>query len=196
MIYYISDLHFGCSNLFEGRDENTDKFIQERWNSKVTNADDVYILGDIGKFGNTKDNMKLCQQLAILKGNKHLIVGNHDDLRDLRIKQLFCEICDYKEIVDPYCDNKKVILSHYPILSWNGAYSRKNSSILLYGHVHNNFDEEVFQSSLVSLRDAVERQGRDMGFPYAYNVGCMMPRMGYEPKTLKEILKHKISLTS
>ena len=51
MIYYTSDLHFGCQNKFEGRNLDTDKSIIRNWNNRVTNGDTVYILGDIGKEG-------------------------------------------------------------------------------------------------------------------------------------------------
>lgn len=51
MIYYTSDLHFGCKNKFEGRNLDTDKSIIRNWNNRVTNGDTVYILGDIGKEG-------------------------------------------------------------------------------------------------------------------------------------------------
>ena len=55
MNFYIGDLHLGCQNSFDGRTLEHDKILKENWNSKVTNADTVYILGDIGKEGNNKD---------------------------------------------------------------------------------------------------------------------------------------------
>ncbi len=179
MNYYISDTHFGYGTL------EHDKIIKENWNNVVTNSDDVYILGDIGKFGGNTNNEHLCGIISTLKGKKHLILGNHDEFKDCRITQLFVEICDYKEIIDNSNGlNQKLVLSHYPIFSWNGAYrTTKKQSILLYGHLHNNFDEKLFQKSLHQLR-------RTLGASYAYNVGAMMPYMGYAPRTLNEILLH------
>lgn len=87
MIYYTSDLHFGCKNKFEGRNLDTDKSIIRNWNNRVTNGDTVYILGDIGKEGKNEENEYLCQCLSVLKGRKVLIQGNHDKLQDLRIRQ-------------------------------------------------------------------------------------------------------------
>ena len=52
MKYYISDCHFGHLNVlrfdkrpFKNIDENDSELIR-RWNERVTDEDDVYILGD------------------------------------------------------------------------------------------------------------------------------------------------------
>lgn len=111
MNYFISDIHFGCQNRFDGRTLEHDKIVKDNWNRVVTNADNVYILGDIGKIGNNQDTERLIEIIATLKGKKTLIVGNHDALRDIRLKQLFVEVCDYKEIVDSYNGiNNKLVL--------------------------------------------------------------------------------------
>ena len=58
--YYISDLHLNCTNKYEGRTLEHDKLIKENWNRVVTNADTVYILGDIGREGGNKEMEYLC----------------------------------------------------------------------------------------------------------------------------------------
>ena len=102
--YYISDLHFFCKSelrngYFKERPfdtlEEMHETIKRNWNSTITNADHVYILGDNSKRGFNDNLVTLMSQL---KGNLHLIRGNHDDVSDLRMKKLFSEICDYKEI--------------------------------------------------------------------------------------------------
>ena len=103
--FYISDLHFGCVSKYDGRTLETDKMIKENWNKVVTNADTVYILGDVGRAGTNKENEYLASFLAALKGKKVLIKGNHDRVEDIRIKQQFTEICDYKEIIDNFEGN-------------------------------------------------------------------------------------------
>ena len=68
MNYYIADLHFGCQNKYEGRTLEHDQLIIDNWNRIVTNADTVYILGDIGRVGSNKDNEYLCKCISVLKG--------------------------------------------------------------------------------------------------------------------------------
>ena len=191
MNYYISDLHIGCNNKYEGRTiEYHDKLLKENWNKIVTNADDVYILGDIGRIGNNKDNEYLISIISTLKVKKHLIVGNHDKLKDIRLRQLFVEICDYKEIVDNFNNmTNKLVLSHYPILHWNGQHDK---AILLYGHVHNSDEEQVFQYALNMVNFYFNKrteEGRtDCPQCTAINVGAMMPYINYCPKTLNELI--------
>ena len=102
MNYYISDLHLfhEASIGFDGRPfrnlEEMHAEIVRKWNSKVTNGDTVYILGDMSMRGKNEDLIAL---VAILKGKKILIRGNHDDVSDLRYRQLFQEVCDYIMII-------------------------------------------------------------------------------------------------
>lgn len=53
MVFFTSDLHLGhrniiqlCNRPFSSIDEMDQRFI-EKWNEKVTDADTVYILGDL-----------------------------------------------------------------------------------------------------------------------------------------------------
>ncbi len=193
MNYYISDLHLFHKNVtragkdFDNRPfndlEEMHSIIKEKWNTKVTNGDTVYILGDIAMRGTQED---LIAFVSTLKGHKKIIRGNHDDIKDLRYKQLFEEICDYKEISDTLDGkNEKLILCHYPILMWKDQH---RGSILLYGHVHNSIEEDYFKKCLREMNDDKffdRRSGNEL--LRAYNVGCMMPYMDYEPKSLKEI---------
>ena len=107
MNYYISDMHFFHKNVtkegnnFDNRPFNSlaemHQYMKEKWNSKITNGDTVYILGDIAMRGT---NEELIALVAQLKGRKVLIKGNHDDVSDMRYKNIFEEIYDYKEITD------------------------------------------------------------------------------------------------
>ena len=125
MNYYIADTHFGCTNKYEGRTLEHDKLIKENWNRVITNSDTVYLLGDIGRIGNNKDNEYLCEIISTLKGKeKILVVGNHEQMKDARLRQLFTEITPYKEIVDNYNGlNHKLVLFHFPILFWASPVS-------------------------------------------------------------------------
>jgi calcineurin-like phosphoesterase family protein len=195
MNYYISDLHLFHKNVTKaGRDFDNRPFadleemhahILERWNNKVTDGDDVYILGDLAMRGTHED---LEGYVSKLKGRKILIKGNHDDLSDSRYRRLCDYVCDYNEVTDKIGgDSAKLVLSHYPILMWNG---QRRGSILLYGHVHNSNDEFVFQESLAQFNKEV-RENCSSGAPEmkAYNVGCMISYMDYEPRSLEEIVE-------
>ena len=194
MKYYISDMHFFHKNVtkegnnFDNRPFNSlaemHKKKKKKWNSKITNGDTVYILGDIAMRGT---NEELIALVAQLKGRKVLIKGNHDDVSDMRYKNIFEEIYDYKEITD-YVDQDayKLVLSHYPILMWNGQH---RGTIHLYGHTHNTYENEFYQECLRRLNiENLTRSEKCYDIVRAYNVGCMMPYMNYEPRTLKEIL--------
>lgn len=122
MNYYISDLHLFHKNVtnegsnFDNRPfdtlEEIHKVIKKNWNSKITNADHVYILGDLA----WKENEDVIELVSTLRGNKHLILGNHDKATDQRYKQLFVEIANYKEAKD-VIDGKEyhVVMSHFPL---------------------------------------------------------------------------------
>lgn len=190
MNYYISDIHFGCQNKFEGRTLEHDQLVKENWNRVVTNADNVYILGDIGKIGNNQDTERLIEIIATLKGRKTLIVGNHDVLKDIRLRQLFVEICDYKEITDNFNGmSHKLVLSHYPILMWNGQHK---NVVHLYGHVHATDEWDVYKHSLQYLNDYFKDKTlkgyTDCPKAKAYNVGAALPYIDWTPRTLKEII--------
>ena len=194
MNYYISDLHLFHKNVtragknFDDRPfdnlEEMRSTVKDKWNAKVTNGDTVYILGDLAMRGTQED---LIAFVSTLKGHKVMVKGNHDDIKDLRYKQLFDEICDYKEISDTLDGkNVKLVLCHYPILMWKNQH---RGSILLYGHVHNSIEEYYFKKCLREMDNEDffnRRDGEEV--LRAYNVGCMMPYMDYEPKSLTEIV--------
>ena len=124
MNYYISDCHFFHQNILRltNRPYNTVEEMNEdiisRWNSRVTNDDDVYILGDM--FFKFDDIQQVKDILNRLNGKKHLIKGNHDRfLKQIRWQDYFESFDLYKEIAD---GDRCVILFHYPIEEWNGFY--------------------------------------------------------------------------
>ena len=192
MNFYISDLHIGCQNSFDGRTLEHDILLKKNWNTKVTNADTVYILGDIGKEGNNKDNEYLCEIISTLKGKKVLVQGNHEKLKDLRLKQLFVEIVDYKEISDNSKElQSNIVLSHYPILMWNKQHQ---GWIHLYGHVHQSMEWEIYKNSLRELNKYFQARtlngAIDCPQARAYNVGSMLDYINYTPQSLKEIIEN------
>ena len=193
MNFYIADLHLNHKNVtVEGKNFDNRPFqtldemheiIKKNWNSRITNSDTVYLLGDsIWKL--TDEMIAL---MAQLKGKKVLIKGNHDKFNDIRYKQLFNEICDYKEITDNIQGvNHNIVLSHFPILMWNGQH---RGWFHLYGHVHNSSDYDFYKDSLRRLNEYYKsRDGKNYKPFYAYNVGCMLDYMNFTPRTLSEIV--------
>lgn len=135
-IFVISDLHLGHFNIIKlcNRPFNNalemDKEIINRWNSVVRHQDLVYVVGDFSFKGNNTE-----YYLDKLNGNIILIKGNHDKfIKHYKIKGIY----DYKEIE---VEGVKYVLSHYPMISWNGQF---RNSIHLYGHVHSSGNDWEF----------------------------------------------------
>ena len=201
MIYYTSDLHLFHKNVtMEGTNFNNGPFktldemhevILKNWNSVVTNSDKVYLCGDVC-WKHNEDSIALVSKL---RGNKTLLVGNHDDVGDLRYRNLFNEIVTYKEVSDNiHGRNYNVVLSHYPIMFWkkmrmfsNDGNVNKYFFIHLYGHLHNSQEETLYQQFLKYVNDNYHYGA------LAFNVGCM--HWNYTPVTLEQILAaNKIDL--
>ncbi len=171
MNYYISDMHLGHKNalIFDERPFETVEEMNEalirKWNEKVNEDDDVWILGDFC-YRSEKDPSFYLKQL---KGHKHLVIGNHDKitLKSGSALQYFESVERLQHIKDGEYD---VILCHFPLADWN---AKRWGSYHVYGHIHNNEDE-------VSL--FMSQQER------ALNAGCMVN--GYEPVTLEELIKN------
>lgn len=173
MIYYISDTHFGHRNILkmDGRpfstiEEMDDELIQ-RWNKRVTNEDDVYILGDFA-FRNGKTASWYLKQL---KGRKHLIIGNHDQvtIQDKQAVEYFTSIEKMSLIND---QNQTVSLCHFPVAEWNG---KRRGGYHVFGHLH-------------CRRDTVYEFMSQ--FNSALNAGCMIN--GYRPVTLDELMENNL----
>ena len=61
--------------------------------------------------------------------------------------------------------------------------------IHLYGHTHNTPEDTFFQECLRQLNlNNIQNSVKCPELARAYNVGCMMPYMNYEPRTLQEII--------
>ena len=176
MIYYIADMHFGHRNVlrFDARPfesiEAMDETIIQNWNTRVTDEDTVYVLGD-AFWKNEADSVAIFSRL---NGHKHLIRGNHDRVHG-KLGTLWESIEHYAEITD---GTTQVVMCHYPIPFYKGQFY---GGVMLYGHVHNSQDWELVKKC--------QRLTWDAGRPSnLINVGCMMPYMNYTPRTLAEIM--------
>ena len=187
MNYYISDTHFGHTNIigFDCRPfKNTlemEQTLIKNWNSRVTKEDVVYILGDFCWSKEKSDWLKILDQL---NGSKYLIRGNHD-LKNFpaEVKNKFCQITDYKEITD---NGKRIIMSHYPIMFYRSSYG--NDVWHFCGHTHNRTAEELKRQEYIL--DLLKSREKDYdNRAHIINVGCMMDYVNYVPRTAEELIE-------
>jgi calcineurin-like phosphoesterase family protein len=178
MIYYISDIHFDDQKVFDKclrPFENLKQYEQEiikKWNSKVKNSDEIYILGDIA-VNNAK---KAIEIISKLNGNKHLIIGNHDmNFFEMYNSSKIFKSIEFIELIND--KGRKVCLCHYPLMDWmefnSGGYH-------VYGHIHNktkSTDYAYYQ---------IKEYFKDK---LAFNASVDV--IGYEPVTLDQMIKLK-----
>ena len=168
MIYFLSDTHFGHSNIIKHCNrpfDNVhimDQVILDRINETVGIDDTLYILGDFcfrGKKPIEYRSRIVCQDI-------HLCIGNHDCRRDFNNDlQGFSSVQEVKEII--YC-NQRIYLSHYPHRSWPASHK---GSYMLYGHVHSKLDHEDRTSTRKTLDVGVDNTinyNKPFGQPWSF----------------------------
>ena len=180
--FFIGDLHLGHKKAlsFDNRPFSSlveqDERIISNWNYVVSPEDKVYILGDVA--------LKLSEALKVLpqlEGYKCLIVGNHDEnfLSSREFTSCFDEITHYKIL--PIADNRKLILSHYPIVTFQNHYY---GWYHFYSHVHDSREYEIIKRARL---DSIKTTGYQCNM---YNVGCMMPYIYFTPRTFEYIVEN------
>lgn len=187
MRYYIADNHYNHFNInrmdnrgFLSNEEMTSTMIDNH-NSIVRKNDECVFVGDAMLARATKDAEDILKQL---NGKKYLIIGNHD--RYLKYKDfdlsLFEWVKDYAELND---NNRKVVLSHYPIMFYNGQY-RGNSTYHICGHVHDTKDNFLLEKFILETRATKTQDGR----PIPCNIINAFAKFSdYKPLTLDEWIK-------
>lgn len=128
--FFIADTHFGDAGIlrYEKRPfssvEEMDEAMIRAWNSVVSQEDLVFHLGDVSMYGQEKTK----EILTRLKGEKVLILGNHD----LQFsEQMWREMGINKVSTYPILYNGFFLLSHEPLYV-NEEMPYAN----LFGHVH------------------------------------------------------------
>ena len=180
--YFIADTHWGHKNClsFDNRPfktiEEHDEALINNWNNVVGIDDDVYLLGDISWYNSTK-TIEIIKQLN--GRNLFWIKGNHDNkiLKNRELRNLFVEICDYKEL--DLGNGKILVLSHYPIPCFKNHYY---GSYHFFGHVHSSFEYNMMMNIKYQMEELYTKPCN------MYNVGCMMSYMNYTPRTFEEII--------
>lgn len=133
-VFFTSDTHFNHTNIiqfcqrpFKNADEMNEVIIAN-WNSVVGKDDTIFHLGDFC-LGGAAEWSKILDRL---NGKIYLILGNHD-LKNIR--QGFIERFEHVAMsMRIEIGKKKIYLSHYPYLCFEGGY--KDDVWQLFGHVH------------------------------------------------------------
>ena len=180
MKFYTSDLHLDHSSMLkfepESRPFNTidemNEALIKKWNDKVKQDDEVYILGDFC-FDNKGD--RATYFLKRLNGKKYLIKGNHDSfIGKPQFDESQLEYIKIYDEIDDYVNGEKVhvCLFHYPIAVWNKKHYH---AYHLFGHIHSNKSDSMHHALEFDLGD------------HAFNVGVDVRNL--EPVTLEEMIK-------
>ena len=193
MRYYIADCHFFHNSLNHQMDNRgfanageLNNYMISQWNKKVRWNDEVVILGDFS-VGNAEETNSVLEQL---NGILCLVEGNHDQFGHKKgyNASRFKWIRPYAELHD---NNRKVILSHYPIICYNGQYKVEedgtSNTYMLYGHVHDVWDQRLMEK----IQDLVRSQlrFRPDGTPYmlpCQMINCFCMYSDYTPLSLDE----------
>lgn len=170
MIYLASDFHFGHNKefLYKPRGYNSifehDKDVIARYNNIVKDGDIVYILGDV--YMMDKEHGVEC--LRQLKGNKHIIRGNHDTDAKWETYKEFASLDGYAQMLK--YNDYNFFLCHYPTLTSNYDDGTHISQRIINISGHTHFKEKFFE-----------------GNPFVYNV-CLDAHDN-KPVSIEDIIK-------
>ena len=151
MIWLTSDLHFNHDREFIYKPRgfesvwDMNRTLIENYNSIVSSDDDVYILGDLmlGGPDRMKDGLSLLSQL---KGNIHIVRGNHDTDNRWAAYQNLYNVVEVDNAIYLKYKGFHFYMSHFPTFTANlEKESLKQCTINLYGHTHqqSNFYNDI-----------------------------------------------------
>lgn len=136
-IFFTSDTHFGHANILTFKNDDTgglirpgfssidemDETLIERWNAVVRDGDKVYHLGDVSfAYGSP-----LASIMSRLRGQKRLVLGNHDRLKGTNLAQQFAKISVWRIFKE-----HGFLCSHVPI----HPDSFRKVAVNVHGHIH------------------------------------------------------------
>ncbi len=159
-VFFLADTHFGDETIlrYENRPfasvEEMDRELVRRWNETVKDGDTVFHLGDFSSLGEEEDR----ELLSKLRGNKVLVLGNHDRHRT---PEAWRSLGFQEAVPWPLVWEGFYILSHEPLyVNRNMPYAN------VFGHVHGN----------PAYRDASP-----------HSVCVSVERIGYTPLSFEEL---------
>jgi len=155
-VWFWSDMHLGhkCEHwetpLWKNRGFNSveehDETLIERWNDNIGEESEIFHLGDIMFGSNGEERLEEVLNKLTFR-TLYLFSGNHS----AGYKQLLSKSSEENGVRYLGFGNKKIyfvpnyleiivcgqpiVLSHYPLVSWNG---QAKGSWMLHGHCHGN----------------------------------------------------------
>lgn len=176
-VFFTSDTHFNhkniityCSRPFDTV-ESMNEAIIANWNNTVPIDGTVFHCGDFA-FGGSEAWNKV---LPRLNGQIHLILGNHD-LKNFR-QGYAARFLSVQEQLTIDLGKKKIILTHFPLLCYHGAWGTEANCWNLHGHVH------VCKNKQANTGKDFERM--KLTFPTQYDVGVDLN--DYTPISFEEV---------
>lgn len=140
--WFTSDTHFFHTNMLKFVDgkghrvrpfnslEEMHELMVERWNGLVKPNDYVYHLGDVTLQYHGKFN----ELMHRLNGDKRLIVGNHDKLKQPGLLQHFSKVMLWHGFKE-----QNFTASHIPLM----LGSLRDGQFNVHGHTHQNHLEDL-----------------------------------------------------
>ena len=186
--YVIADLHYCHEKLVESRGfkniEEHNAAIIKGVNSKVTERDTLFLLGDTVLGAGDKSLETFNYILQVLNYRElYVMPGNHwagfrtlfngqmqnkiDEYYRLKIEtgsgRTIYFIPNYYEI---FVGSQPIILSHYPIVSWNGI---SKGVIHLFGHEHSNLSGVPWLEENYLIRKCMDVGFEAIGSPLEFS---------------------------
>ena len=136
-LFFTADTHFFHEPMVARRamrnKEHMNEVLINAWNSRVTNEDVIYFLGDFS-FGRTDQTKTIWPEL---KGQIRFIRGNHDTKLKLPSYVQECKLI-HELHKSKATEGVDAVLCHYPLETWNKMHY---DAYMLHGHSHGSLPE-------------------------------------------------------
>lgn len=174
MIWFTSDTHFGHANVIKHDNrpfstvDEMDQAIIDNWNTYVTPQDRVYHLGDWSFRSKHSEWYN-----DVLKGQIHIVWGNHDDREAYKFKHRFAS---HQDIIYTSINGQKIHMLHYKMQVWRSSH---HGSWHLFGHSHGNLKNVTGKC----LDVGITNKGWKPGIPWLYSYDEIAAYMNAQPLT-------------
>jgi calcineurin-like phosphoesterase family protein len=141
MLWFTADTHFNhhriiglCRRPFADVAE-MNKALIVNWRTRVQPDDVIYVLGDFAFH--YRDAQPLDEIFDQLPGEKHLVVGNHDEQNP---KVLRLPWKSQSQIAHVRYGETRFVLCHFPMETW---WHRERGVLHLHGHCHGTLERKT-----------------------------------------------------